>query len=306
MGPGAIISPDNARRLLTFSLGFFLLACDSDPVHAQGADWSGPLRAEPDHSRAQLKALGINIVLGASWTTARQLIKGRFSPSATLAGALGGGLAFTGKRVAAERFYGAGLVGRQVNAIGAALVGNAASDRGLLSTVAFPIGPVRIYVERSDKLRIQPKLDLASSIVTIYAATRPGMRWDPSASLSAGALVYRTRDRYGGPSTSAKHSAGVIWIEVDEDHWQADSHYAQFLIGHERVHVLQYDLAHHLIAFPLQESLVGWLPALAPVDQYVDLGLVSPFWALANGIIPYEHRPWEREAAILMWRPAIW
>jgi hypothetical protein len=253
-----------------------------------------------------LKALGINTALGVSVTGTRQLLRGQFSLSDIFFGALGGSLAFAGKRVAVECFHGAGLIGRQINALGTSLVDNAGSGQGAMTTLTFPLGPIRLHLRRTDRLRVQPRLDLASTVVTFYAATRPGMRWDPSASLSAGAMVYRTRGRVGGLATSAMHSAGVIWIEADEDQWEDLGSYARELFAHERVHALQYDLAQHWIGRPLQETLQKAVPAFDPIGRHLDLGLTLPLWGVANEIIPYQHRPWEKEAQLLMYRPPLW
>ena len=57
--------------------------------------------------------VGINAVLGGVTAGVTSLIRGNSFSDAFTAGALGGTMSYAGKRVAASRFYGAGLIGRQ-------------------------------------------------------------------------------------------------------------------------------------------------------------------------------------------------
>lgn len=60
-------------------------------------------------------------------------------------GAVGGAVAYAGRRIAAERFDGAGLLGRQVGAVGASVVRNASERRPSLERLFFPAGPLHVY-----------------------------------------------------------------------------------------------------------------------------------------------------------------
>ena len=291
---------DYLARLL---LSAFLLLCDAPALRAQDSGW-GPLPAKPNDAHTQITTLGINTALGVVVVGAGQLLRREPSAAGLWRGALGGGVAFAGKRVAVEPFYGAGLLGRQLHAAGTFLVDHAARGAESSPLLMLPVGPVRLHVRISEGLEVRPRFDLASGMATVYAATRPGMHWDATASLSAGALVFRTKGRTAGSDASGTHSAGVLWIEADEADWRAGS--ARRLFAHERVHVLQHDLAQALVGLPLQGALKARAPALAPLMEHVDFGLVMPLWGAANALVPYAQRPWEREASLLMRRPAPW
>lgn len=262
-----------------------------------------PLRAE---ARSAASTVATNAVLGVAVTATGQLLRGNFSYGELVRGAAGGVTLFAGKRLAVERFAGAGLLARQANAVGASLVQNAARGNGTISALALPVGPVRLYVSTSGGHRIHPRLDLATAVAAVYAGTRANMQWDAVSSLSAGAIVFRTEGAVGGSMTAAEHSAGVLWITADESAWNDERSHAQLLFGHERVHVLQYDFAQHALGHPLQSWIVAKLPAMAGVSRYLDLGMVMPLWGLANAVVPYVDRPWEREARVLERRPPIW
>src|SRR5690606_4516046 len=97
------------------------------------------------------------------------------------------------KRIAAEGFPGAGLVGRGVAGAGGSLVRNASEGRPALAEIALPLGPARLHLDWTDGLDARVKLDLNAIVMTGYAVARSDLELDFSSSLSAGAPVFRAK-----------------------------------------------------------------------------------------------------------------
>lgn len=94
-----------------------------------------------------LNFLSANALLGGITAgIVSHLRHGSFSTGFTR-GALGGAVAYGGKRTAAAGFAGAGFLGRQLGAVGGSITRNAALDIGLLDTLILPVGPLRIFVD---------------------------------------------------------------------------------------------------------------------------------------------------------------
>lgn len=251
--------------------------------------------------RGEALTLGANAVLGGLTSGVIRHARGGSFRDAFVTGAAGGALTYGGKRLAAEEFFGAGLMGRQAAAVGSSVTHNAAHGDAALARVVLPVGPVRLYL--FDGVRsARARLDLASTVMTAVAALHPDNRFDAEAALSAGAPVFRRAATARDVGWNGLQAAGVILVrytpgDVAPD--DAETHRIARTEAHERVHVLQYDQTFLLWAAPVERwalSQRGWTRAL---NRYVDLGLHVPVWAGLNTVIPYEDRPWEREAFFL-------
>lgn len=216
-------------------------------------------------------------------------------------GALGGGVAYIGKRVAIERWDGAGIVGREIGAVGASIISNAAANAPLLSRVVLPAGPLRFYARLDGGLDVDVKLDLAAAVVTAYAAQRTGARLDFASSLSVGAPVFFT-ESHSYSASRGVHAFGVVMVEATQAEWDSSSETAAMIVAHETVHVLQHDFALQAWGVPAQRWLLERIPGGPLLHRYVDLGLHSILWAGLNAAVPYDSRPWEREAYFLSGR----
>lgn len=249
----------------------------------------------------ELTAIGANALLGGLAASIIQIAQGEPFWPGFLCGAAGGGLMYGGKRLAAARFAGAGLLGRQISAIGASVVRNASQGQAPLSRLTLPLGIVRLYVERDSAARVYARADLAGLIATGYAIIDSNARFDLSSSLSAGAPVF-FRDNTDGVRWRGMHGAGVIWVHDVEgsspDHWETAR-----ILAQERVHVLQYDQSFIALAEPAERWLFRQLPAGTVLGRYLDLGLNFPVWGGLNLLIDYEDRPWEWEAYYLSQSP---
>lgn len=277
--------------------------CVDDPGFGPGPGCGG---ASTDTPRwvGEARVLGINAAIGGLTAGVLRHARGESFWRGFLGGALGGGVSYGGKRISGERFRGAGFLGRETAAVGASIVQNAAESRGLLDQVILPVGPVRMYVDRTAKTPLRAKVDLAGLVSTAYAAAQPNSRLDIAASLSAGAPVFYLRPRYDGPTIHAgAHHAGVIRLRSESTSWSEVSRRQLILAqAHEQVHVAQYDFSFIVWSEPVERRLLSLVPGGDRMHRYVDLGLNVGAWAGLNALIDYEDRPWEKEATFLTTR----
>ncbi len=254
----------------------------------------------------ELSTLGINALVGGITASIPHLRRGgrRDLLERFAGGALGGSVGYAGKRLSVERWSGAGFVGRETSAVGSSMLSNAAHGRPLLSQVVLPLGPVRFYVRRTDGVAVTAKLDLAATVAITHAATRPDTRLDAGKSLSAGAAIFVTESRSPGFAPEGRHAFGAVRVETTAAEWDEQLERVATLFAHERVHTLQHDFALHAWGVPAQRWLLSRVPGGTKLDRYVDLGLHAILWSWLNAAVPYEARPWEREAYFLSNRPA--
>jgi len=270
------------------------LLCAAAPLSAQAR------RADVPGWVGHAASFGTNSLLGGLTAGLFQLARGGSFQDGFTRGALGGALVYGGKRLASERFDGAGFLGREVAAVGSSVVRNASEGRGSLSRLMLPLGPVRLNVSTEDGFRVQPKLDLAAAVWTGYALATPELEWDARASLSAGTPVFRAEnvvlgadaEREGG--TTGITRAGVVFLSdlagVDVEQNEV----------HERIHALQYDQFFWTWTDPAEDWLVDRLPGGRALNRWVDLNasylVVSGFSEVFKN---YDDRPWELEAFFL-------
>lgn len=158
--------------------------------------------------------------------------EGTFS-SGFAAGAAAGIISFGGKRISAERFFGAGAIGRGINGVAGSMARNAAGSEPLFSTVAFPMGPVRFeWTHANGRLLVRP--DLSTIYWTTYGLFEPDLELSLRASASAGTPIFLARGARlsGAQGTMA---GGVIFVSDDHSAPLGD------ILAHERVHVVQRD-----------------------------------------------------------------
>lgn len=236
-------------------------------------------------------AVGANLALGGLTGGIGEGLRGGSFWRGFARGAAGGGLVFAGKQVSAARFTGAGLLGRQVAAVGGSVVNNAAAGRPMLSRVILPVGPVRVYAQPGGEQPLRVKLDAAGVVGLFYAATLPDSRFDPVESLSSGAPVFRVSDDWG---PAAGHLGGVI---MTTEHYLARGE--RYALAHERVHVAQYDFAFAAWSQPAEAWAAERDSTLRGIHRYVDLSANAVMFGALNFVIPSRQSPWEREAYLL-------
>lgn len=290
------------RHHLSRLFAAFCVAVCACPAAAQMASTPVNHRDARTAASGEISALGFNVLLGGVTAASSSVMRRQGVLRAFARGAAGGAVAYAGKRVAVERWPGAGLVGRQIHGVGGSEIANAAAGRPVLAQVVLAAGPVHFYVDRQDGWTVQPRLDVVAVGALAHALTRDDLIFDVGQSLSAGApLFHRYNDRR---TLSGKHVAGMTRIVSPRDEWKAQSQGVVTVAAHERVHVLQRDMALIVVGAPAQRRIAPRIPGGRTLDRFLDLGLQDAVWVGLRAIVPYEHRPWERESYFLSERPA--
>lgn len=267
-------------RLLYVPVLVALLAAPIE-VHAQDHTHEQPSWV------ADVGVAGANIVGGGVTAALTALIRREDVAEAFLKGAAGGSVVFLGKRLAVERFSGAGLLGRQVASLGSSMVVDAGSGRGLFSEVWLPLGPAWIQVR--PKAGLRARVNLRDVGTVIWAGTRPELSFDLERSLSNGSPVFVARNhRLASGSGHADGVAvgGVILLGATN----LDMAVIQ---RHENVHVIQHDYLLQTFSRPIEQWAWSWVTKR---EIAVDLNLLP---ILASPLLRDIH---EREAQVLEFR----
>ena len=276
------------------------------PLSAQclaGADPAGVECREPaPRWTGELATASANAAIGGLTAGLVAAVRGRDFADAFTRGALGGLASYVGKRLAAERFSGAGLLGREIGAVGASMTRNAAEGRGLLDLIVLPIGPVRLALDRGsgERISLGAKLDLTAAGWIVYGVAEPGLELDWADSFSAGTAVFRTRGTImklrGGGLAAGLTNAGVVYAA---DVAAFGRSFAARSVAHERVHVIQEDQLFTIWTDPLEDWAVDRL-GVGAANRYVDLNLSTELLELlGRAIADHGARPWELEAIFL-------
>ncbi|MGD8278301.1 MAG: hypothetical protein PVH00_09765 [Gemmatimonadota bacterium] len=245
----------------------------------------------------EFAALSANGLLGGLTAGLTQRFRGGSFQDGFMRGLLGGAVSWAGKRVAAERFDGAGLIGRQVSAAGASLVRNASEARPLLDRLMLPVGPVWLEFGGPDR-RVHARLDVAAMAWTVYAVAEPELELDRGRSLSSGAFVFRTRGKLlrprGNDEVAGTAYGGVVFLADVPAYGAA---FAERAFAHERIHVLQEDQFAIQVTDPALRWAVARVGLPPAANRYMLYNVSAELLSLLGGIIPtYRDRPWELEA----------
>lgn len=290
------------------------------PAEAQSCDYSECVATASFSQHVTMFA--INSLIGGVSAGVVRLVKGdpvadAFS-GGFLRGALGGGITYAGKGVASRSFSGAGLLGRQIAAVGVSTTANAVEGIGLFDRVVLPLGPLpgRLVLSRHDsKLSAHPQADLISSVAVIYGLASPNYNPDWGASLSGGIAIFRQRSLLPDDATiqdvyaaraRAKALARTQGTSVAGATTAGGATFVSYLapddrvISHERVHAIQFDF----LVGAVGDKFDSWAMAKVPsVDRWLKINLVPALFGGMNQAIFMhlnpETLPWEREAALL-------
>lgn len=215
-------------------------------------------------------------------------------------GALAGVAAYGGKRVAAARFTGAGLIGRQLH--GAAVSGSrsVAEGGGLTDDFSLFLGPLRLHVRRApDAPRPLWSVSGLDLYWLGYGLADSRFTLDLGESLSAGAPVFRPDRgrRIRTPSGQSVSGAAVGGVVVLSD---GLGEREPLVFAHERVHVLQFDFLQGVVAQPVERHLVGLLPGGKHIQNHLHPDLLLGSMGVLLGTRAESRRsPWEVEAHLL-------
>lgn len=235
-----------------------------------------PAVAQHDHDPSPwVDDVGIaaaNVLAGGLTAGLTAAIRGHDVSDAFLMGAAGGAVWFAGKRVAVEGFDGAGLLGREVGALGSSVVANGGAARGWLEEVWLPLGPVWFQV--SPRAARQVRIIGLDAAVLAWAVAEPAVELDWGRSLSNGALFF-TSERHVILSDSDQVEGVTIGGVVLTGVATGDP---ERIRAHEMVHVIQLDFFLHAVSRPLEawawDRTLGWE---VPVDLGVSLFLRPRF-----------------------------
>jgi hypothetical protein len=238
--------------------------------------------------------LAINGAIGSAIAATHAVIRGRDPWKALVTGFGGGAIMGAGKQFAASRFFGAGLLGRQLSAVGVGVVERTARDTMVFRST---LGPLTLEVRPKAEDRVRPRINVVNAATLVIYALQRDVRLDMKGTISTGAPVFRLpieRMQFEGGTAEGFQHTGVILIAED---LAADTRHRRLILAHETVHLLQEDALSYLVTLPVEHALVRRLPLGDRAPRMLDVGAVAPLgviWLCTR--IRYERRPWEREA----------
>ena len=253
---------------------------------------------------AEAPALALNALLGGVAAGTVRALRGGSFLDGFAGGAAGGALVYAGKRIAVERWDGAGLAGRQVAAVGTSIIRNTADGRPPLQRLALPVWIGRLYVTTGPRPSVQPRLDLLEAAAAAYQAASAGSVFDLPRTLSSGAPVFRVYDAEA--KWLGLQRAGVVLLRYNpgyrgiEDQLPDDMRIPlERSFSHERVHVVQLDQTFLLLTAPAEDWILEHDAHAAALHRWIDPGVLTGALYLLELLVPYGRRPWEREADFL-------
>ena len=290
------------RLVLAFALALAFAA----PAHGQADNDTIVYSTRASTWLGQFTVLSANTLMSAVTAGLFQEIRGGSFKDGFTRGALGGAVIYTGKRVAAERFFGAGFIGREVSAVGASVVRNASDGIGTFDRLILPVGFTKVYwYRKQDRIpdnRVHVKFDVVSMAFTAYAVAEDELEFELTQTLSAGMPVFRTDNKLIGSEEKEIYAAGLQRTGIVlRSHVPAyREEFLNRVFAHERLHVLQDDQIFITLNDHADDWLLSKLGPIAPASRFIDLnGSTDLLILLANWIPKHGDRPWEMEPVYL-------
>jgi hypothetical protein len=227
--------------------------------------------------------LGANTLVAGLTAGITAKLRGKEFTEAFWHGSVGGSLSFAGKRIAAERFDGAGFLGRQVAAVGHSAISNAGRGDEPFSMLWFPIGPVHLQHLWADA-KTRARLNLLDVATLAYAASRPELTINWRSSISQGAFVFDARNR-----ALVNRDTNFQGIAIGSTILMSGINVPDrsTTLAHETAHVLQHDFILYAWSDPVEDWLIAQLPWRPKALDYVDFGLTSlaiqGVWGIIGG-----------------------
>jgi len=270
------------------------------PAAAQCGARPEPCEVDAPRWTGELATLSANALLAGLTAGVVQRWRGGSFEEAFARGALGGAGIYAGKRIAVEDFAGAGLIGREVAAVGASVARNALDGLPPLERLILPLGPVRLHFRRGH--RPSARLDAIALGWIAWAVAERELDFDMGESLSAGAPVFRTRGSILSFGDDSVHAAGVTAagvVVLSRVPGFGDA-FERRSSAHERVHVIQQDQLFTLWVDPAEEwALERWRFTRA-AGRWVDFNLSTELLRTFGRLFPeHAERPWELESIFL-------
>jgi len=239
--------------------------------------------------------VGINAAIGVVTATVWSIARGRGIKRAALQGLIGGATIGVARQVAASPFSGSGFAGRELSAVGISTITSAGSDHTRLS---FPVGPVELQL--IDGRSFDWRVNATYAVAAIRNSLSRSTHIDATLSLYSGTFVFRdTRETLHTSNGEARGSEFFGGIKIARSEF-TNSNGTPNVLYHENVHVLQDDYLALAVANPIEKLVLDQTSIGRRITRHIDLGLLSlGFNGLANSLVPYASRPWEREAYAL-------
>lgn len=284
-------SGSRPRTRLATLVAALLVAGASDAGAQRCTGFPCPFVPEPEPgitARGEALALGVNALLGGITAAVAR----REHPSVWKAfarGTLGGAVNYAGKRMTVADFDGAIFLGRQTASLGASIIADARDGRRFLQRTVIPLGLARLYVDRAAEQPVSARLDVGSTLVTIFRALEPHSRFDLASTISTGAPVLVRPAT--GPVVGSQ-SLGVIQLRDGTAEMMRES------LVHEAIHVIQSDFTFLAWGEPAERKIFSKLEPSGKITRFLDLRMDILVWGLFDQV-PYDQRPWEHEAYFL-------
>lgn len=239
----------------------------------------------------------INSLLGGLTAGLLQRLRGGSFEHGFTRGTLGGSIVYAGKRLAAESFDGAGLLGREVAATGSSIVDNAAHGLPMLHSLLFPVGPLHLYVTPAGPSPFHVEVDLHDVSWIVYGLAESRLELDLGESLSAGAPVFRAPRatlRIDDELVRGVTAGGVIVLSAGLGPGAEDT------LAHERIHVIQHDFIFQAWTGPLEDWIAGHLPRRM-FRERLDFDVAWPAFRWGTALLGWDRfaEPFEVEAEFL-------
>ena len=245
--------------------------------------------------------IGANVLVGAVTAGVWQQLRGGSFTAGFARGALGGFVVYGGKQVAAIRMDGAGLVGRELAAVGSSMVRNAADGTPMLGRLTLPAGPLPLRVERrASGWRL--RLDGQALWWAGVAISTGDLALDLRRSWADGAMVWVADSAWFDAGTRSTPALAAPWA-IFANRGALDATGGPAVRAHERLHVIQADQFALIISDPIDEWVGHQVPVLGRVGRWVALGLGVAAFAYPQTVMQrslgYEYLPWEVESMVL-------
>jgi hypothetical protein len=244
-------------------------------------------------ARGEALALGVNAMLGGITAAVAR----RDHPSVWKAfarGVLGGAINYAGKRMTVANFDGAIFLGRQTASLGVSMVADARDGRRFLQRTVIPLGLARLYIDREAKQPVTARLDVGSTLLTIFRTLERNTRFDLGTTVSTGAPVL-VRPLTG--PVAGSQALGVIGLADDTPVEMREA------LVHEAIHVIQSDFTFLAWGEPVERKIFSKLEPSGRITRFLDVRLDILVWGLFDQI-PYDRSPWEDEAYFLTRKPS--
>ena len=254
----------------------------------------------PQRLPSELQIATVNVAIGAVTAGVWRAVTHRPILPGAARGAVAGAAIFAGRRIITNAQPAYWWIGREIAAIASSEIANAAQDRPILERAILPIGPIRIHIDRAASRKIQPRFDIVSAIVAGVVATRDGNSFALNESLATGTLAFlspETSDELG------QSVAGVMTIsDLIPDGSFPGLQSKRRVMSHELIHTTQQDFVFNAWSDAAQNAIASKNPLMRSLTRYVDFNLTLPVQVIANSLIEYQNRPWEKEAKKLAQR----